>query len=213
MWVRWLGPRTWDSYLLSKAQGLLGKRGAWDDTGMVWMVEVDTNGEQAGFGLRQREEAVYSSNDLMMRYIGQWVHIAVTYPNPPNPPQNLADANSQARIYLNGGQVNTGPWHFSHGPDANIFLTIGETQDQNAWPDCPESFYGRIDEVRIYNRCLEPNEIGYLADLSPEDGWLWVPIPSSAEIWTPEGQGNKIVHFKDFAYLVDKWLTAQMYPR
>ncbi|MDD5063664.1 MAG: LamG domain-containing protein, partial [Phycisphaerae bacterium] len=221
-WVRWLGPRYWDDYLRSKAQGILGKRRGWDNTSMVWMLEVDTNGQQGGFAIRSRNEDVYSADDLMMRYINQWVHVAVTYANPPNPVQNPEDANSQARLYFNGGQVNTGPWHFSRGDDANIFLTIGVTQDQNAWPNCPEAFYGYIDEVRIYDRCLEPNEVAYLADLTPLDGSLWVPIPSSAEVYdaneTPpyigeQAKGQRRINFKDFALLVDRWLTEQMYPR
>jgi hypothetical protein len=62
-------------------------------------------------------------------------------------------------------------------------LSVGETQDQNAWVNSPESFWGYLDEARIYNRVLEANEIAYLADTTPEDGLLWIPIPSLAELY------------------------------
>jgi hypothetical protein len=95
-------------------------------------------------------------------------------------------------------------------------LTIGQTSDQNAWPDSPSSFYGYLDEVRIYNRALASNEVGYLADLSPGDYLLWVPIPSTAEVYPsdPENyQGSNVINFKDFALVVKRWLTEEMYPR
>jgi hypothetical protein len=85
--------------------------------------------------------------------------------------------------------------------------------DQNAWGgNCPESFYGYIDEVRIYNRALEPNEIAYLADTTPEDGYLQIPPPSAAEVYKKEPVGQQIVNFKDFALVANKWLAEELYP-
>ncbi|MFA5251551.1 MAG: LamG domain-containing protein, partial [Phycisphaerae bacterium] len=218
MWVRWLGPRTWDSYLLSKGQGLLGKRGGYGEGDLIWTFWISQDpGVEGALGLGHYAAGDTSTPDaisaggLLNPLIGQWVHLAASFPHPSDNPGQ--DANSHARLYLNGGQVDSDPWRFSHGIDPNIFLTIGQTSDQNAWPDSPASFYGYIDEVRIYNRALEPNEVAYLADLSPEDGWLWVPVPPPTDVFRPEPQGQQIVNFKDFAYMVDKWLTAQMYPR
>jgi hypothetical protein len=131
---------------------------------------------------------------------GQWIHIAATYDG------------TTARDYLNGRQVNSGEFHFSHGDDPNILLSIGNTMDQNAWPGSPEGFYGYIDEVRIYNRALEPNEIAYLADPTPEDGVLQIPIPSAAEIYSEEPEGQRAVNFRDFAMLANLWLEEDMYP-
>jgi hypothetical protein len=215
VWVKWLGPRYWDPYLLSKSQGILGKRGDWSDTGMIWMLEM-AGGTGGAFALRhytggdQRRPDLYTANNLLP--IGQWAHIGATYPNPPNPPESPNDANAQARLYLNGQQVNTGAWRFSHGYDANIFMTIGDTMDINAWVECPEGFYGYIDEVRLYKRVLEANEIAYLADTSPTDGNQVVPISSSAELYTKEQEGSRVINFKDFAMLVNGWLTEEMYP-
>ncbi len=225
IWCKWLGPRTWDRYLDSKCQGLLGKRGGWDDVSMVWMLEVDTNGSEGGVGLRHYVTStgdiqdVFSASGIMLQYINQWIHVVAVFPTPADDPEE--DPNAHARVYINGGEVADGPWRFSNGDDPNIFLTIGETMDQNAWVDSPESWYGYLDEVRIYNRVLEVNEIGYLADVDPEDGELWVAISSPANVYDgneispyqgEQPKGQRAVNFKDFAVVVKEWLTEEMFP-
>jgi hypothetical protein len=213
VWVKWLGPRYWDAYLLSKGSGILGKRGGWSDNTVVWTLWTCGCPEgRWGIGNypaahRDRPD-VGSQNNSLNPFMGKWVHLAVTYPNPPT----ATDANAQARLYLNGAQIQTGPYTFAHGYDANIFLSIGCTMDQNSWVDSPESFYGNIDEVRIYNRVLEPNEVAYLADPTPEDGNLWRSIPSSAEVYYKEPEGQRVINFKDFAIVVNGWLNEEMFP-
>jgi hypothetical protein len=216
IWAKWLGPRTWDSYLMSKGQGFMGKRGGYSEDAMIWTLWISQDpGLEGALGLGHYASSDTLTPDLvadtgiMDQFIGKWVHVAATFPHP----SGTADPNSHARLYLNGGQVDDGPWRFSHGVDANIFLTIGQTSDQNAWPDSPSSFYGYLDEVRIYNRALEANEIAYLADPTPNDGLLWVPIPSPAELYSEEDQGKKVIDFKDFALLAQRWLTEEMFPR
>jgi hypothetical protein len=151
------------------------------------------------------------SDDVVDAFIGQWMHVATTYPHPSG---NPADANSYARLYLNGAQIGLGRFHFDDGNDNNIFLTIGNTMDQNAWNNgsSPESFWGYIDEVRIYDRPLEPNEIAYLADTTPADGNLMIPIPSAAEVYKEEPEGSRVVNFRDFALLTDLWLQEEYWP-
>jgi hypothetical protein len=143
-------------------------------------------------------------------FIGKWVHLAATHPHPN--PDNPNDPNSFAKIYLNGAQVNTGPYNFTYGYDPNILLTIGNSISEAEWPKSPEGFYGCIDEVRIYDRVLEPNEVAYLADPTPEDGNLMRPIPSSVEMYMEEPEGSRIVNFRDFALMTDMWLEEQLWP-
>ncbi len=223
IWAKWLGPRYWDSYLLAKGQGLMGKRGGWSEGKMIWTFWYN-GGTGGSFGLGHYSSGdpltpdLYSPGNIVTPFIGQWVHLAATFPHPSGDP---ADPNSHAKLYFNGGEVSDGPWRFSEGDDPNIFLTIGQTNDQNAWPDGPAVFYGYLDEARIYNRVLEPNEIGYLADADPEDGELWVAISSPAnvtdvnEIAPYQGEqpkGQRRINFKDFAVLVNEWLTEEMFP-
>jgi hypothetical protein len=210
IWAKWLGPRYFDSYLLSKGQGFMGKRGGWNENSVIWTFWISADVPGA-IGLGHYTTAgpdVISPQGTMDSFIGQWVHVAATYPNPSGIP---ADANSYARIYLNGGQVASGPWRFSHGDDSTIDLTIGCSQDVNAQTNAPTSFYGYLDEVRIYNHALEPNEIAYLADTTP-DGNLMIPIPSAAEIYEEEPEGSRVVNFKDFALVANNWLVGFEWP-
>jgi len=214
IWVKWLGPRTWDPYLLSKSQGLMGKRGGWNESGMIWTFWISANpGQEGGVGLGHYSDTsmpdLVSPAGTMDSFIGKWVHLAATFPHPSGDP---CDANDYARLYLNGGEVAFGPWRFSHGWDPNIFLTIGQTNDPNAWPNGPASYYGYLDEVRIYNRALEPNEVAYLADMTPEDGKLVIPPASLAEIYTGEPEGFRIINYMDFAIMADKWIEEYMFP-
>ncbi|MBN1391256.1 MAG: LamG domain-containing protein, partial [Sedimentisphaerales bacterium] len=211
LWVKWLGPRYWDGYLLEKGQGLMGKKGDHTETGLIWTFWVSANpGQVGGLGLGNAPSGLddlVSPAGTMDPFIGKWVHIAATYPT-----IYENDSNTYARIYVNGGEVVEGPWEFSHGDDANLPLTIGQTTNETAWPLGPASFWGYIDEVRIYDRVLEPNEVAYLADPTPDDGVLQIPIPSSAEIYTKEPEGQRAINFRDFAMLANLWLEEDMYP-
>jgi hypothetical protein len=206
LWTKWLGPRVWDSYLRGKSSGLLGKRGGWDDASMTWMLEVDT-GVNGALGWRHFAQGdappmgdVYTAYNTMYTYLNRWTHIAVVFDG--------TDAN----LYIGGARIYGGRWRFSNGYDPNIFLSIGCTMDINAWPNCPESYYGYIDEVRIYNRALEPNEVAYLADTTPEDGYLMIPVPSLAEAYKYEDEDERVINFKDLALIAENWLTKDMYP-
>jgi len=71
---------------------------------------------------------------------------------------------------------------------------------------------GDLDEVRIYDRALSPAEIAYLADDTPGDGELYVPVPSMANLTDEEPLLSRSVNFKDFAVLADRWLNEQLWP-
>jgi len=72
-----------------------------------------------------------------------------------------------------------------------------------------EPFNGMLDDVRIYNYALTHGEVLSLAGV----GTLYVPVPSSAEIYEGEAQGSRVVNFKDYAELMDSWLLEMKYPR
>lgn len=64
----------------------------------------------------------------------------------------------------------------------------------------------------IYDRALTQAEIAYLADVSPEDGRLYVPVPSVANVLDEEAEGSRAVNFKDFAFLMGQWLKQELWP-
>jgi len=195
IWVKWSGLRHGFS------QGLICKRDGWDDAGVRFMFEMDTPGNNGGLAFRQFSAAntdLNSAQGIMTPYIGQWAHAAATFDG------------TTARIYLNGREIASGPFTFASGTGAG--LVIGNTNSESGWPDCPEAFNGGLDEGRIYNRALSPAEIAYLADITPNDGQLHVPVPSPAELYNAEAAGSQKIDLKDFAILADNWLIEQMWP-
>jgi hypothetical protein len=207
VWMKSLGSRTWDPYLASKYMGLLSKRNGWSQNGVIWIFSITPGGTTLVFG--SRDGGVYS-DDILAPFWGKWIHVAATYPHPSG---DVNDANEYTRLYLNGEQIISGPeFHYTFGSDSNILLTIGNSISEAEWGNSPEGFYGYIDEVRIYDRVLEPNEIAYLADTTPEDGYLQIPPQSAAEVYAKEPVGQQIVNFKDYALVAKRWLEEDMYP-
>ena len=189
IWTRWLGQH-------GRSQGLICKRDGWGSSDVLrFMFEIFPN---AALRLGQYGSDVYSPADTMTPYIGRWAHVAVTFDG------------TTARFYLNGSEIASGP--FTPGTMTGATVTIGNTQSSIAWTDSPESFNGDLDEARIYNRALSPAEIAYLADTTPNDGQLHVPVPSPAELYDAEAAGSQKIDLKDFAILADNWLTEQMWP-
>jgi hypothetical protein len=208
VWTKWEG-RHLDK---DKCQGLISKRREWaaNANGTQFMFEVDTYAAPRGtFALRAYRSGtetgdVYAPTDILMGFIGQWAHLAATF--------DATDTNDACILYLNGSEVARGPYHFGVGDPNNIGLTIGNINDNTGWPNGPESYKGTLDEVYIFNRALEPNEVAYLADESPWDGIKTVPIPSAAEIYAKEPSGQRVVNFKDLAMIAHLWLEEDMYP-
>jgi hypothetical protein len=67
-------------------------------------------------------------------------------------------------------------------------------------------FSGKLDDVHIYNRALTDPEVAYIADTTPLDGQLYVPLVSPANIYDLEAPGLKAVNLRDFGVLANDWL-------
>jgi hypothetical protein len=120
-----------------------------------------------------------------------------------------------ARLYLNITEVASGVFAFGQADPCAVDLTVGHNSDRREWRWNAEFFKGDLDEVYIFNRVLEPDEIAYLADLTPEDGYIYIP-PSVADIYRemlPMGLISiSIVNFKDFALVAHLWLEEELWP-
>ena len=115
------------------------------------------------------------------------------------------DAGAETSVF-GGSTFGTGTSRFG-------FVGIGsEATEFNGRPNATGYFDGDLDEVRIYDRSLTPTEIAYLADESPADGRLYVPVPSVANVADEEPEGSRAVNFKDFAVLTDQWLEEGLWP-
>ena len=88
----------------------------------------------------------------------QWVHLVLT-----------VDGNSGTNYYINGvndSAVGNGGNNFSLWPNsANMFIGKSGTVNGNYYGFIGSNynyFNGIIDDVRIYNRALNSNEVNYL---------------------------------------------------
>jgi hypothetical protein len=77
--------------------------------------------------------------------INAWTHVVASY------------ENSSWKLYLNGLLIASNTTTLTFNNDVNTPLTIGNSGNF-------ESFNGRLDDVRIYNRALIQNEITILAN-------------------------------------------------
>jgi len=132
---------------------------------------------------------VYGAEWNIMPLDEDWHHLAATY-----------DVNTIA-WYGDGVPVGTAV------RDINTVdnVQMGKRADNDAY------FLGLVDDVRIYNRALTDAEIAYLADTTPLDGQLYVPLVSIANIYDEEVEGLKWVNFRDFAVLANDWLKEEQY--
>jgi hypothetical protein len=194
LWARWVGPHDGSDH-----QGLIGKRDGWEPDRLSFMFEIDTSDGNNALAIRQYTDAdtdVYSEDGSMTKYIGSWMHAAVTFDG------------TNATLYVNGQEAASGPFVLGGMPSAS--MAIGNTNGSAGWDASPEAFNGDLDEVRIYNRALSPAEIAYLADTTPNDGQLHVPVQSPAELYEGEEPGSRKIDFKDFAVLADMWLEDML---
>jgi hypothetical protein len=202
IWAKWAG-RHLDR---EKSQGLISKRVGWNASGVYFIFSIDTVPAPRGsISLAQYGPySVWSPAGIMDSFIGQWVHLAATVdPTDPCAPQIC-------HLYLNATEVTNGEFRFGGGDPEQIDLTIGQVSDVRE--QGVESFKGDLDEAYIFNRVLEVNEIAYLADMSPGDGILYIPVPSAAEVYEEETLGQRTVNFKDFAIMAKRWLDWWQWP-
>jgi hypothetical protein len=192
VWAKWAGTT-------GQPQGLIGKRDTtWSIDGLMFGFEVTAWPAYTTSMLALRGNTdVTSGNVTMHQYLGRWTHFAAT-----------CDGNN-ATLYINGREVASGT--FTFGPKTDASMAIGNTNGVNGDAQA-QTFNGDLDDVRIYNRTLTAAEVAYLADTTPGDGELHIPVPSAAEVYQKEPEGQRRVDFKDFAMVANKWLEEGMWP-
>jgi hypothetical protein len=124
----------------------------------------------------------------------QWHHVAGTYDG------------AMARLYIDG--IPDGSMAATGAISKNTAsVYIGGNAEQTA-----RMWKGSIDDVRIYNRALTDAEVRLLADSTPGDGKLYLPVRSAAELYEKEPANSRSVNMRDFAELAGQWLSMQLWP-
>jgi hypothetical protein len=187
--------------------------GEWD-----WPVLVESrkDGENAsGFGFGGWGELIYWWNNVEWEWhsdlwtvTDQWNFVAVTI------------EPTQATIYLGDGSslnsaTHTPTYSATHEPLTDWDTGFTNMIAGNTIPRSP-FFYGKIDDVRLYNKTLTRGEIMGLSGLSGE---IYVPNDSSANFapktpppTTYDPNNPDIVNFVDYEILANNWLSEYLWP-
>jgi hypothetical protein len=111
--------------------------------GLGWSLQLTHDANQAAlqfFGASVQSPLISDPGTIKLH---EWQHVAVTFDG------------TTVRFYRNGAPA--GARAALHAPKPNgLALTIGNNASGT------RDFDGRLDEVRVYDRCLAPNEIGEL---------------------------------------------------
>jgi len=145
----------WIKTTCQTAQQIINKENGTDKIGYLWV--VSTNGNIRG-SIRDASGGVVSTDDGTTVDDGNWHHVACVF-----------NRNGNLIRYVDGVVSGTQDSISSRsGSIDNTFdFRIGTT------PMDAQNFNGTIDEVRIYNRTLSPDEINWSAGIEVEDlSWL-----------------------------------------
>ena len=117
-------------------------KGTWGNNHNYWFGTLD---DEITFGFYNGGFRGFDTSGVDLQ-TGTWYHIAATFNN----------ANNSVRVYLNGAEVDN--WSTNEQPLTNAEdLYIGRNQYGAYWD-------GKLDDVRIYNRVLDQEEIQALYD-------------------------------------------------
>ena len=137
---------------------------------------------------------------------GLWHHVAGVF------------NNGTMIIYIDGNPKKPyfGGATFGKGSAWPRYGTVGSNNEATHPPPTRRAsgtwLEGDLDEFYIYHRALSQAEIRYLADDTPGDGELYVPVASRANISNDEAILSRSVNIKDYALLAQQWLDELLWP-
>ena len=145
---------------------------------------------------------------------GTWHHVAATIEF-----NVYGDDTDLVKLYLDGtagGDPNAqqARLDFQENDDPNYVIDIASLVKGTK----PPTKTSTLDDVQIYNRPLSGAEIETVKNggTAPDKEMYFPPgrdnIPSLAELYSEESEGDRIVNFRDYAFLVDDWLEETIWP-
>jgi subtilisin family serine protease len=194
VWAKWNG-------LTGQYQGVIGKRDTWAAHDMMWQIECNRD---TGVVKAQREGIADIQDPWWVLPIEAYEHVAFTFDG------------TTGTLYRNGGAVASGAYSFGTDPDAAV--VFGACQANGGNP-----FNGALDDVRIYNRALSPEEIAGLVSpgecfpsmypayddwlaLGKPDCWCWPYHCDGDADGVDSGFPFRYrVFIGDLALIVDNW--------
>jgi hypothetical protein len=191
----------WVYFTKSQGDGRVVVKGGNDKE--TYAIEVDDT-DQFKFYVRDPCEKQWDVGDNRETlYPGEWVHLAGTYDGDSNTVKGYVNA----RLIESRKDANFVEGGLTLSQDTND-LAIGARSDTTTAAK-GDPFIGSIDEVRIYNYALDPNEIKWLAT----DGTGYRRLRSKANFYDLEPENEKAVNFRDLAVMIEEhWLEVIKWP-
>lgn len=127
-----------------------------------------------------------------------WTHVAATWDRSDSLVL-CADGVEIGRTDLTNNQFasNTGSYHLIGAPS--------ETQTGRDWE-------GAIDDVRVYDRALSPEEIVTVMNAGDLQRYYYA-LTSPANVYDNEPTNSKRINLMDLALLADSWLEQLLWPQ
>jgi thioredoxin len=136
LWVRWDGP------IPDVWQDIIVKRDHWNEQGTeeMWVMGIHANSHAIGFN---RSRVFPPCGDRVLP-LGQWSHVSVTF-----------DGATMV-FYIDAEETGRGRFSFGPKTDSALLIAAGML---SGWG----GFHGALDEIRLYNKALSPEDIESLS--------------------------------------------------
>jgi len=168
-----------------------------DPQGRVNLV-IDDNGND---GIGSSLDKTQFTGDVVVSD-GDWHHVV-----------GLRDGND-LRLYIDGlpnGADDCEGYDLSGTHQHNAYIgAITAHEDDPNGTVIYKYLQGSVDDVRIYDYALSPEEVAYLA-VEGAPG-LHIPIPSPAELYNKEPQGSQWINLKDYSLIASQYLEEILWP-
>ena len=166
---------------------------ALNDTGGLWL-----SSDPSSWGV-SADDIIDAGIDAGIESIesgivpGEWFHICATI-----------NWDGSAAMYVNGILVDTDEFMLGAKTDATVIVGAQH------YDPLERSFDGSLDDIRIYNYALTPEEVA--ADYYATSGIGICLNESPLDLTGPEGEPDCVVDIYDFALTANEWLDCGLQP-
>jgi hypothetical protein len=135
------------------------------------------------------EETIFTDDQAL-----EWRHYAMSYDG------------TAIKYYGDGVPMDTDP-----GKSNVINLVHADNVHVGSRATQDSSFPGNVDDARIYKRVLTDAEVATVMG-GGDPASVYFPLDSVANIYEDEPINSKEVNFKDYAAMMEEWLTQKWWP-
>jgi len=181
-WINCSRPVTYSARVVTK--------GVDEDDSENFAVQLNSDGS-LGWFVRDSNTTIHNADSGQSVGQDEWAHFAGT------------SNGTIVKCYINGQLSGSETYEpFTLLQDTNS-LCIGDAVDVD------RAYFGKVDDVRVYNVALSDENIAHIATL----GTGYSSLDAQANVYDAEPAGSKAVNFKDLAELMTAWLEQKLWPQ